>query len=240
MKLALECSTQLLDLVQPFADFDFILAGEYLKDKECAEFYKKSTNSKIVDNSVNEEGEPLPLDQIEKVFKEVGADFLVAPDWIGNSVKTRGAYLEAVKKVGKEKVIGVVQGETFEEALECLETYRECPIISIPYDICSKKTDSPWLMGLRRALLISNIPQEFQIHLLGYNCLEEFMWYKMRPNVLSIDTGVPILLGLEEKDILDPLSDKKLPTLNQMKDLKLTQKSWGIICRNIALLRKFL
>ena len=238
MRLALECPTGMLDLVQPFADFDFLLAKVALEDEKYLSYYKESTNMKIVDNSVNEEGEPTSINDLIKVFKEVGGTYLVSPDWIGNSTKTINAYLECITKVKPEQVIGVVQGSTFEEAFSCLEKYGS--FVAVPYDICSKKRDPPWLMGLRRALLISNIPSDRTVHLLGFTSLDEFFWYKNKPNVISIDTGIPVMLGLQGKDILDELESKEAPTYNTMKELKLSQKEWTGICRNIALLRKYI
>jgi len=239
MKLALECPTDLLDLVQPFADFDFVLAKVALEDEKYLSYYKASTNTtKIVDNSVNEEGEPTSIEDLVTVFEEVGGTLLVAPDWIGNSKKTLEAYQECIGRVSPEQVIGVVQGSTFEEALSCLGKYSG--LVAVPYDICSKKTDPPWLMGLRRSLFISNIPGDRPVHLLGFTSLDEFLWYNYRPNVVSIDTGIPIMLGLQEKDILDELESKKVPTYNTMKELKLSRKEWTGICRNIALLRKYI
>ena len=239
MKLALECPTDLLDLVQSFADFDFILAKVALEDGKYLSYYKTSTNTmKIVDNSVNEEGEPTSVEDLIAVFEEVGGTLLVAPDWIGDSKRTLEAYQECISKVSPERVVGVVQGSTFVEALSCLEKYSG--LVAIPYDICSKKKDPPWLMGLRRALLVSNIPNDRLVHLLGFTSLHEFLWYSYRPNVVSIDTGIPVMLGLQGKDILDELESKEVPTYNTMEELKLSQKEWTGICRNIALLRKYI
>lgn len=239
IRLALECPTEMLELVQPFADFDFILAKEVLENEKCLSYYKKSTNTiKIVDNSVNEEGKPLPIEDLIKAFEAVGGTALVSPDWIGDSRSTLEAYTDCIGKINPEQVIGVVQGDTPEEALSCLDKYGS--FVAVPYDILSKKKDPPWIMGLRRALLVSHISEDRIVHLLGFNSIEELFWYRGRPNVVSIDTGVPVMLGLQGKDILDGLESKSSPTYNTMKDLKLTQKEWTGICRNIALLRKYL
>ena len=238
LKLALECPTDMLEMVSPFADFDFILAKVALEDKKYFEYYKSSTNMKIVDNSVNEEGEPTPVDELVKVFEALGGNFLVSPDWIGKYPETVEAYAECIGKIKPENVIGVIQGSTFEEAYSCLDKYGS--FVAVPYDLCSTKKDPPWLMGLRRALFISNIPNDRNVHLLGFNGLEEFFWYRNKSNVVSIDTGAPIMLGLQGKDILDGIESKEKPTYNEMKDLKLTQKEWTGICRNLALLRKYI
>jgi hypothetical protein len=238
MKLALECPTGMLDKVQPFADFDWLL-GHKFNEKGYLDWYLSSGNTKFLDNSVNELGEPLDVASLKALADEVPGCYIVASDWIGDSKRTIEAFRECVEVFGRERVIGVIQGETFRDAMECVEVCGE-GWISVPYDVCSRKDDPPWLMGLRRALLVSNIPNNRLIHLLGFTSLEEFYWYYDKPNVVSIDTGVPIYLGLLGLDILEPLASKEKPTLNQMEELKLKQEGWAAICRNIALLRKFL
>jgi hypothetical protein len=239
MKLSLECRTDMLEMVQPFADLDWILAHKVLEDKKYAEFYRGSGNIKFVDNSVNEKGEPLPLESVKEAFEKVNGTYIVSPDFIGNAEKTIEAYLECLKTFTKEKVASVIQGPTFVDAFDCLKVY-ESGIICVPYDLCSNKEDPPWLMGLRRALFVSYIPrrQDIYVHLLGFNSLDELYWYQNNTSVGSIDTGIPVLLGLQGKDILDNLESKVKPTFNSMEGVELTQKSWTGIIRNIALLRK--
>ncbi len=241
IKLALECRTNMLEMVQPFADFDFVLAHKALEDETYAKYYKESTNVKFVDNSVNELGVPLMLEQIKEAFEKVGGTYLIPPDYIGDARRTVEAYVECIKEVPKEKVVGVIQGSTFEDAFKCLQVYGQVAV-AVPYDLCSKKEDPPWIMGLRRALFISHIPHyegKF-IHLLGFDSLDEFFWYRNNPWVASIDTGVPILLGLLGLDILDPLEAKSKATFPQMEKLELSQQGWTGIIRNVAILRKYL
>jgi len=241
MKLSLECPTNMLEMVQPFADLDWILAHKVLEDEVYTKFYKESSNIKFVDNSVNEKGEPLPLAEVKKAFEKVDGTYIVAPDFIGSAEKTIASYQECLKIFPREKVAAVIQGPTFVDAFDCLKVYGS-GIICVPYDLCSQKEDPPWLMGLRRALFVSYVPrnQETYIHLLGFNSLDEFYWYQNNPFVGSIDTGVPILLGLNSLDILDPLPSKAKPTFNSMAGIELTQKGWTSIIRNIALLRKYM
>jgi len=238
MKLALEARTDMLEMVQPFADFDWILAHKVLEDEGYAKFYKESDKPRFIDNSVNEIGEPVSIEDMKKVWGVLGGGYIVAPDWIGDATKTVEAYGKCVEEFGEENVVGVLQGGTFQEALGCLNVFRG--MVAVPYDIGSKKKDPPWLMALRRILVVSNIPSDRYIHLLGFTSIDELWWYTNRPNVVSIDTGIPILLGLQGLDILDPLEGKEEPTYNRMDKLELTQDGWTAICRNIALLRRYL
>lgn len=113
-------------------------------------------------------------------------------------------------------------------------------VVAVPYAVGSKLDNPPWLMGLRRALVVSNVPQDRRVHLLGFTCVEEFQWYRDKPNVVTIDTGIPILLGLQNKGIEDGLESKEEPTWKELQKYELTQEHWSAVCRNIALLRKYL
>ena len=248
MKLALECRTDLLGHVQPFSDFDFILTHKILQDEEYLNWYKESDNNlKIIDNSVNEQATPESIENIIEAFQKVGGTYLVAPDYINDAEKTVQAYTECKSlvvnkyKIPAERVIGVIQGKVPEEAFECLRSYTP-GFICVPYDLCSVKTDPPWLMGIRRALFISHIPKDqgWIVHLLGFTSLDELFWYQDNPMVVSMDTGIPVLLGLQGLDILDPLESKEQPTLNQLEKIELTQQGWTAIIRNIGLLRKWM
>lgn len=238
MKLALECSTKLLEMVQPFADFDWILGHLYLRDKKYAEFYKASKKMKFIDNSVNEEGEPITIDKLKKVYEDLGGGYIVSPDWIGDSEKTLKAYAECIQVFGDANVVGVIQGSTFEEAFACLAAYKG--MVAVPYDICSKKDEPPWVMSLRRVIVTYRIPPTQYTHLLGFTTLDEFALYQGLPNVASVDTGVPIWLGLEGLGIEEPLKDKKDPTYKKMEELEVNAKAWSVVLRNLALLRRYI
>ena len=167
MKLALECPTHMLEMVQPFADYSFILSEKARSDEEYFKYYKEDTSMKILDCSTNEEGEPTDIDTLLEIAKALDVTFVVSPDWFGDAKQTIRSYQEFIKKWPLERTIGVLQGETFVDAYECYYHY-ECPI-AIPYAVCSdKENDPPQLMELRRALLASNIPSDREIHLLGF------------------------------------------------------------------------
>jgi len=239
LKLALESPTKMLENIQPFADFDWILGREFLKDAKYAAYYKTTGKHKFIDNSVNEDGEPITIEELKKVYEALGSGWIVSPDWIGDMQKTLAAYGECIKTFGTEQVVGVVQGSTFLEALGSISVYQNAAAIAVPYDILSSKEDPPWLMALRRALVVHRIPNNKYIHLLGFTTLDEFAYYTNLANVSSIDTGVPVWLGLEGKGIEEPIN-KKDPTYKKMDKLEMTTKVWPVIIRNIALLRRYI
>jgi len=232
MKLGLECSTDLLKFVQPFADFDWILVDRYLSDEQYAKWYRESDNVKFVDNSVTEKGEPCSVEELLRVFDDCKGTYVIAPDWIGDYQKTIDGYEECLGKFKPEVVIGALQGETPLEALKCLDVYQH-QIISVPYRVGgSVKGDPNELMALRRALVVAHIPNERIVHLLGFTSLSEFDWYKGRSNIWGMDTDVPVRAGLMSKDSEDFDRTQEVP------DTKLNKDTAYGISRNIALLRK--
>jgi len=245
MKLALECPTAILDMVQPFGDIDWVIAPYVLKDKEYTEFYRQSKRLKVLNNT-DGVAEPLGIDDFKKAFDAIGGNaVIIPPDEANDRDKTLVAYSEYCKEFGDASVVSVLQGDSFKNALSCLAYYKG--EVAVPYNLGSDSSAPNWLMGLRRALVVSNIPADRPIHLLGFNTVEELEWYEGRANVVSINTGYPVLLGLEEADILDTerMLGKPEATFPKMAKLcpdekKLNQTKYTATIRNIALLRRYL
>lgn len=248
MKVAFECPTKMLEQIQPFADFDYLLANKVLSDPKYAEYYKNATRMRFLDNGVNEAGEPVSVEDLKKALDIIGDNrdtFVIGLDWVGDAMKTMQGFVDSIKVFGEGKVIPVLQGGSPEEVLICLDYYLragiKAPVLCIPYRICgSVKETHPEVMALRRALVVSKVPPQVPIHLLGFNSLSEFSWYKDKGNVVSIDTGIPVLLGLHGKDILDGVDDKAKDTYSEMEKVDITKDNWAAVCRNIALFRTFL
>jgi len=249
MKLALECPTKMLEQIQPFADFDYILANKVLSDNKYADYYKQGAGRvRFLDNGVNEKGEPVSVEDLKKALDIIGdsnTTFVIALDWVGDALKTIKGFNDSLAAFGAGKVIPVLQGASPEEVLACLGYYIsidvKAPALCIPYRICgSVKETHPEVMALRRAVVVSKVPPQIPIHLLGFNSPSEFSWYKDKGNIVSIDTGIPIMLGLQGKDILDGVNDKAKDTYSEMDTGEITKDNWAAICRNIALMRTFL
>ena len=253
MKLALNCPTSMLESIQPFGDIDWIYANRYLKDETYADYYRHTGNLyKFIEAGTCETGEPsVTIGDLRKVQEELGAGVIVAPDYPHDMQRTIQMYNECLKiKVGDRnidsgEVVAVLQGATFEEILNLIEIYSMGKsVIAVPYslkvDSQGRAMTTEW-MALTRVAIILSIPADKPVHLLGFASETEFQFYRNRPNVVSINTGVPILQGIKEQDI-DPESfhEKKIPTLNQLDEMKLTNEHWGAVTRNIAILRKYI
>lgn len=245
MKLALECPTSMLGVIQPLADFDWILAHLVLSDPDYAEYYKQSGRFKVLDNSVNELLEPLSIGEIAAAAKCVHPDLVVAPDYLGDKEKTLESLEMAIITFSKESIMPVVQGSDLDEVLSLLGEILNLGFerIAVPYDILSSRESSSVIMASNRTkvvhLIESRVPIGFGIHLLGMTTLPELLCYNSGW-VKSIDTGVPVLLGSKGYAIDKASIDKSKPTMSQMGELHLETAYLGSIYYNIAYLRKVL
>lgn len=230
MKLALECSDELLDMMQPFADFDWVSVGRYLESKVYAEYYRSSDNVKFIGSSP---GDSCPIEDLKKVLEDCEGTYAVAPDQANAREETLRAYTECASKLPKDVVIGVLQGSTPEDALRCLDTY-ESKIVAVPCRVGGSEEEDPGeLVALRRELVVAHIPADRIILLLGFASTSEFAWYTNRSNVWGLYTGAPIQAGLASQDIDDFGRAQKV-------DVELNKDNWAAVCRNIALLRKYM
>lgn len=233
MKLALECPDELLEMVQPFADFDWISVSRYLNSERYADYYRDSDNIKFVSGSTSETDEPCPIEDLKRVFDDCKGTYVVATDQVGECRKTVEAYKECVGQFSPEVVVGVLQGSTPKEALKCLGAYSS-PLVPVAVSCHvggSIERGSAELMTLRRELVVAHVPADRVVCLLGFAALSELSWYTGRPNVWGISTGVPVRAGLAVQDIDD--FDR-----TQRVKADLNKETWAAICRNIALLRK--
>ncbi len=253
LQLALECPTYLLKDIQPLADFDWILTHLVLQDDDYAKFYRSSKRLKVLDNSVNELLEPCSLGKMEEAEELLGGvDLVVPPDFLGDSLATRGELYKACNLWTRDRILPVVQGDSLASVLECFEHIRELGFdrVAVPYDIICKRTDSLETMAKGRLevvnKIISIVPVDFQIHLLGMTTLEELERHN-KGWVKSVDTGVPIVYGMNCEHLDGNWNFKKdKPTLSQMPSyqefLGGDQNEFGhklsAIFWNIAYLRK--
>ena len=226
MKLALEAPTKLLTVAQPLSNIDSISADRLSEDAEYAKLYLNSDN-KAKFLAISE-----PTEELGQLFKEVKATAVIAP---------AEHYAEVANLIGTERTMVILEGTNPQDILSSLPMYGESPL-AIPYNVLATEEDNTYIMSLRRALLIASIPSHFYVHLLGFADLDEFAWYESRPNIGSLATGVPLLLGLQERSIADYVPDKSTPTLEQAESLiekgKLSDATLSIIYINVALLRK--
>jgi len=243
MKLALESTTKLLGNIQGFGDFDWISFPRAIADKDYLSFYQQSPIIRVL-NLGDGVSEP-DVKQTKEVWEALGNPVITSPDFVSDQSKTLSAYNMSCQEYSEENVIGVLQGASYKEVLGCLAYYKGQ--VAVPFNIGSAEDTPNSLMALRRALIVSNIPADRYVHLLGFTTLDELEWYENKPNVLSINTGYPVMLGMKSEDILDidKECNKSEATLDIMEKIEeankeLSQTQWTAVIRNIALLRRYI
>lgn len=206
MKLALELPTVLLKDFNGLGDFDFPLAPRVLEIEEYRSFYRNSGRFKILDTGVNE-GSRLSASELVRAGEMVEADVVMCSDRQGDADATIQKFHDFLPYLPALRLMGVIQGMTLEDILRCAMTYWEHGIdfIGVSYTVLTEPGTyrlgtSPALMSERREravdYLLSNAPFTTKIHLLGFNNFEELTGYKGVAEVVSLDTGHPVLYGL--------------------------------------------
>jgi len=126
--------------------------------------------------------------------------------------------------------------------------------VAVPYDITCKRTNSRDIMAVSRDCIVRNLTRSgLEVHLLGFTTVDELVGYQDNPKVKSVDTGVPIVYGMNLKRLDEPWDFKKdNPTMDQMLSFQdfidegSTRHAIGPMDRmsaiyyNIAYLRKIL
>ncbi len=202
MQLALECpSAYSYDLI-PLTDFNFLLTHLILENEEYRDYYTDSNRLNrlpftVLDNSVNELGQPCTLQQIDEAAGITNPDVIIPPDFLGDGIKTLDTLLEGIGLWGKDKIWPVVQGRDREEVSKCAEILITMGFktICVPYDITLNRTYSLRDLSYARSSIVKDLSvldPKIKIHLLGFNTFEEIDGYKfMYETVTSIDTGSP-------------------------------------------------
>lgn len=240
MRIAFECPTDLLDRVQPLADFDFTLAHLVLKDSEYRSHYLRTKRDLVLDNSTNELSRPVSFSTLKEAAYYLYPKYIIPPDYLKDSKRTMEAYLEAESIFGSSMLLPVVQGSSLEEVIECANFYWTVgkKYICLPYDILSSRSDKALSMTSNRVKVLEKLKSlhPFEFHLLGMTTLKELSLSIVKESVASLDTGLPILFGKEGKYFgTNDVEVKNGVTLDGFKDSNYDMET---IYRNIAYLRR--
>lgn len=212
IKLAMDCPTSWLGLVQPLADFDWISASQALRSPTYMGYFKDSKRPKVINNRKMGTGDPIPLEDIKRVWEITGGTVL-APDWLGDHQKTLQSYKDCGEVFGIENVIGVVQGDSPKALEDCLKVYGDR--VAVPCDVGSSKEDPYWIKVCRRVLVVNALVGK-KIHLLGLVHPVELSFYGECSNVESLNTAIPVLLAFRAQSMANYKGDKEASSYHLM------------------------
>lgn len=208
MLISHEIPKQLFPFDNLISDYPYVLGHLLRKDKDYASFYKKrlqEANFSILDNSAFELGASIDPKELVELALEYKPKVLILPDTLHNREKTLEDSITFYAKYSSQLMkndtlcMGVVQGNTFDELLDCVNKYHELGIsyIAIPFD-CIK--DSNWntvrVQFIRSVLFKINWPN-IRFHFLGIQNPSELLCYTKgeKERIFSIDTSSPIING---------------------------------------------
>lgn len=229
IQLAQEIPTSMLREWTPLSDLDFILAHKVLEDAEYAEFFKGRATDRelILDNSYHELGYPLPLSDLLEAAQRCRADYVIAPDKVGDVHENAKAYLDARSVLTGYKIAVVMTGTPgggdefhfVQERESFLYEVRDADMLCCTF---KEPTRLNWFQRSWHA------KRWKRVHLLGVSELAELKEWNREARFQfhvhgrrirwSVDTGKALKWALRGKNLLDLeslRSDASATTLGQ-------------------------
>jgi hypothetical protein len=229
------------------------------------------TRLMIFDNSAYEffvKGEQLDLEEYFKAIIELKPDMYILPDVLMDSQKTVDGAREFLSKYDSTihaltgcEPLAVIQGDSEEELMNCLEVYLELGILNIAvpfhnsffvkdmYPNCSdeqiniikqhyKEITLDHKYALGRMEFVSRHVWDLlgfkHVHLLGSHCPFEKKYYGFI--VDTMDTGYPVKCAMNGV-MLGYESEKPNIIIDEFLDQDLPENAKNLISRNVAIFR---
>lgn len=251
MLISHEVPICLLEESRKFNDYDYALVHLFEQSSEYFDFYKKSSllgRKVILDNSIFELGRAFNSDIFVSYIEKLKPTEYIIPDSLENmeeTIKNFDNFLSLYRDLPGNS-IGVVQGKTFKELVECYSYMKEKAdkvAISFDYSYYLSITDN-YMEGrikfLRDLLQYSIIDINKPHHLLGCYFPQEFKNYTNFRWIESIDTSNPIVHGIRGiKYTEEGLDFKEKIKLAELINVKKEDLDLDLISYNIKLFKSF-
>ena len=223
MKIAHESPKSIFKEVQKFTDYDYALVHLFEEDKEYIKLFKEAIRKGrevILDNSIFELEEAFDADKFAGWVKKINPTWYIVPDTLEDAASTC-TQMELWNRYHAKNVpgkkIGVVQGKTYKDIVQCYEfmkdPYMGVDMIAISFDYSYYQKTVPhpnkyvsWMLG--RVKLLGDLVKDGIIdtskphHLLGCGLPQEFSFYKNSDYdwLYSLDTSNPVVHALKGID----------------------------------------
>lgn len=225
MQISHEVPLSLLEESRKFNDYDYALVHLYETEPEYLKFYKESIElgrEVILDNSVFELEEAFDADRFKHWIKETLPTYYIIPDVLDNSEQTIKNVLEWDKEGLPGQTIGVIQGESFNQALECYREIKDhVDRIAISFNCKFYEQEEgesilhKWAVGrIRFVNYLATMEDTMPMHLLGCSIPQEFKFYR-DPKfdfIKSVDTSNPVVHAINNIKYTDDGLDTKVST----------------------------
>jgi len=217
VKIAHESPKSIFNDIQKVTDYDYALVHLFEEDEEYLNQFKEAVRrgrEVILDNSIFELEEAFDADKFAYWINELRPTWYIIPDVLEDASGTMAKmadWNERYRKTAYGKSIGVVQGKTYEEIVDCYKYIDEVAdvdmiAISFDYSYYTKSIPHPnkyvsWMLG--RVKLLGDLVKDGVInqnkphHLLGCGLPQEFSFYSQYPWIYSLDTSNPVVHGIK-------------------------------------------
>lgn len=197
------------DFLPVHGGYHLLLAHDVLKDpvsqKQYYEHFERVRDHHqdntliIMDNSIVELGDAVPLKTVASAAVFATADVMVLPDVMGDGSGTINKYLSLRSEMDQIhqnlEFMAVPQGPTMSDFAACLETFVMDPRITwigIPRIATGQLGSRRWLIDLATA-----INPDWSLHLLGFsdNVIDDVLCATHSSKIEGIDSAVPVRAG---------------------------------------------
>ena len=264
IRIAHEAPIAIFDKIQKLTDYDYCLVhlmDELPEYKDLFFKAKEQGREIILDNSIFELGKSFNNKRYFHWVTELEPTWYIIPDVLEEAQKTKDKAKRWLSKYPniKSKSIGVVQGKTYEEIVDCYNyLVRELKVdkVAVSFDYSyylntysELGTNKYERYSLGRACMIDQMIDDGVIdygtpmHLLGCGLPQEGAFYAEDPEryffIDSVDTSNPVVHGIKNvKYEKYGLKDKESQKLFTMINYKLNTQVLDLIEYNVEAFRK--
>jgi hypothetical protein len=203
MKIACESPVSTLPVITEITDYDFVIASHCFKNAVYKDYYvslrkDQPMREMFLDNGAFEEGKAVDTAFYKDLIYELHPTIVVLPDVVNNMQTTLDRvnnYINENSQLFKDfDNMGVLQGKSTEEYMQCLEFYNqfeEIGCIGIPYHLfyrplfIEKNNIIEYCKKNNLLIHILGLPNPFELHELS----------KWDSVILSVDTSLPVVSG---------------------------------------------
>lgn len=236
-----------------FNDYDYCLCHLLEQNESYYNFFKKSIKLGrlvILDNSVFELEKIFDSDKFAEHIIKLNPTEYVIPDSLENINETITSFDNFISKYKDlpGRKIGVVQGKTIKELQECYNYMNDkADKIAISFDYScliegKDRTPCNFMRGRKKLLSgILKLNKKKPHHLLGCFLPQEFIEYRYRTNIHTIDTSNPIVHAIKGiKYTPEGLNSKISIKLAELINIPNEKIDRSLLYYNIYIFRKFL
>lgn len=257
IKVSHEVPLCLLEKSREFNDYDYLLPHLMDESEEYKNFFIKSKEQGryiMMDNSLHELGTPYSEERLLYWLEELQPNEFFVPDYWEDeleSVKSATKWAAIQRDFPNIKFIAVVQGQSFYQAMNCYESYKELGYTKIAFsygasyynEFCPHPNKHLGkalgrIQVITKLLDLGIIQNNHKIHLLGCSVPQEFGWYNEMPFIESIDTSNPVMATLDNIEYSGfGLSIKPKSCMNDNLHVKIEDINIRLLTRNIQLFK---